>query len=260
VGDEKTLTMAYKKGYKSEKKGKTLEEIYGKEKAKTLKENHSKLMREKYKKGELFIPNQKGFKHSKKTKEKISNDSKKHWRNLEYRKKYSKTKIKLYRNNKVYLNKLRIRAKKSWENPKVREIREIKLNKSWENSKRRIRASKLMKENRKHIIIPVKDTSIEIKLQNFLKQLGITFFTHQYMKEIKHGYQCDIFIPSLNMVIECDGDYWHKYPTGNDIDHIRTKELLDKGFKVLRLWECEIRSMNLNKFKLVIGGIPHARP
>jgi very-short-patch-repair endonuclease len=32
-------------------------------------------------------------------------------------------------------------------------------------------------------------------------------------------------------------------------DHIRTKELLDKGFKVLRLWEFEIRKMDLEKFR-----------
>lgn len=99
------------------------------------------------------------------------------------------------------------------------------------------------------LIIPKKDTSIEIKIQNFLKQLNIEFFTHQYIKEIEHGYQCDILIPSMNLVIECDGDYWHKYPIGNDIDHIRTKELLEKGFKVLRLWEHEIRPMQLNEFK-----------
>ena len=61
---------------------------------------------------------------------------------------------------------------------------------------------------------------------------------------IEHGYQCDIFIPSLNMVIECDGIYWHKYPTGKEIDHIRTQELIDNGFKVLRLWEHEINLMN----------------
>jgi len=92
------------------------------------------------------------------------------------------------------------------------------------------------------------NTSIEIKIQNFLKELKIEYFTHQYMK-IEHGYQCDILIPSMNLVIECDGDYWHKYPIGLERDHIRTKELLEKGFKVLRLWECEIRNMNLNEFK-----------
>jgi very-short-patch-repair endonuclease len=101
---------------------------------------------------------------------------------------------------------------------------------------------------RKDLIMPLKDTSIEVKIQSFLKQLNIDFFTHQHMN-INHAYQCDILIPSLNTVIECDGDYWHKYPIGNDIDHIRTKELLGKGFRVLRLWEYEIKVMDLNNFK-----------
>ncbi len=108
------------------------------------------------------------------------------------------------------------------------------------------------KERRQHIKIPKKDSTIEVKIQNFLKQLKIEYFTHQHIK-IEHGYQCDILIPSLNLVIECDGDYWHKYPIGNDIDHIRTKELIEKGFKVLRLWEFEIRSMKLNEFEKILG-------
>lgn len=100
-------------------------------------------------------------------------------------------------------------------------------------------------------VIPVRDTSIEVKIQNYLKELNIEFFTHQYM-HIEHGYQCDIFIPSMNMVIECDGDYWHHYPTRSDIDNIRTKELIEKGFKVLRLWEREINVMSLEEFKIKI--------
>ncbi len=106
-----------------------------------------------------------------------------------------------------------------------------------------------IKKSRAKQIFPVKDSSIEVKIQNFLKELNIEFFTHQYMKEIEHGYQCDILIPSKNMVIECDGDYWHNYPIGNELDHMRTKELLEKGFKVLRLWENEINNMELNDFK-----------
>jgi very-short-patch-repair endonuclease len=106
-----------------------------------------------------------------------------------------------------------------------------------------------LRNHRATQIFPLKDSSIEIKIQNYLKQLNIDFFTHQYMN-ITHGYQCDIFIPSLNLVVECDGIYWHHYPTGRDIDHIRTKELLDKGFKVLRLWEFEIRDISLTEFEL----------
>ena len=100
-------------------------------------------------------------------------------------------------------------------------------------------------------ICPVKDTSIEVKIQDYLKDLGIPFFTHQYMK-IEHGYQCDILIPSLNIVIEADGDYWHKYPIGRNIDKIRTEELIEKGFKVLRLWECEIKKLTKDEFEVLI--------
>ena len=103
-------------------------------------------------------------------------------------------------------------------------------------------------------VVPLEDTKIEVKIQNFLKELGIDFFTHQYIN-IKHKYRCDILIPSMNMVIETDGDYWHKYPIGTEIDHIRTKELIEKGFKVLRLWEREIKIMGIEDFKIKIQGV-----
>jgi len=111
-----------------------------------------------------------------------------------------------------------------------------------------------MKWIRSKQIFPLKDSNIEVKIQNYLKELEIEYLTHHYIKEIEHGYQCDILIPSLKMVIECDGDYWHKYPIGNDIDKIRTSELLEKGFKVLRLWEHEIKKMNVEDLKMKIEG------
>lgn len=107
---------------------------------------------------------------------------------------------------------------------------------------------KKMRQNRLKQILPIKDSSIEIKIQNYLKNLNIDFFTHQYI-DIEHGYQCDIFIPILKLVIECDGNYWHKYPTRREIDNIRTSELLEKGFKVLRLWESEIQVITIEQFK-----------
>ena len=114
---------------------------------------------------------------------------------------------------------------------------------------------KFAKERRAKQIFPMRDSNIEVKIQNFLKELGIEFFTHQYMKEIEHGYQCDILIPSMNLVIECDGDYWHKYPIGIKMDYIHTKELIEKGFKVLRLWEHEIRIMNIENFTNKLNNI-----
>ena len=114
------------------------------------------------------------------------------------------------------------------------------------------RNREIIKEARKNQITPIKDTKIEIKIQNYLKELNIEFFTHQYI-DIEHGYQCDIFIPVLKLVIECDGIYWHHYPTGTDLDKIRTQELIEKGFKVLRLWESEINIMTIVNFKNKLG-------
>lgn len=104
---------------------------------------------------------------------------------------------------------------------------------------------------RKYQVMPVKDSSIEVKIQNFLKELKIEFQTHKYIN-IEHAYQCDIFIPSMNLIIECDGVYWHNYPYGREIDKIRTKELKEAGFNVIRLWETEINEMKLNDFKDLI--------
>ncbi len=110
------------------------------------------------------------------------------------------------------------------------------------------RLKKLLIDNRAKQIFPKKDTKIEVKVRKFLDILQIEYFQHKYMN-INHSYQCDFFIPELNLVVECDGVYWHSYPTGREIDHIRTGELLSKGFKVLRLWEFEINEMTINEFK-----------
>ena len=54
------------------------------------------------------------------------------------------------------------------------------------------RNKKMWKEGK--LIVPIKNTSIELKIQNFLTLLHIEFFTHKYMN-ILQGYRCDIIIP-----------------------------------------------------------------
>jgi len=125
-----------------------------------------------------------------------------------------------------------------------------------------------MRQSRAKQIFPLKDTKIEIKIQNFLDKLRIEYFTHKYIGDITHAYQCDIFIPIQEgiiqkTIIECDGDYWHgnilRFSKLNKMqeeqveqDRIRTRELQEKGFKVIRLWETDIKKMYINNFKEVI--------
>ena len=139
-----------------------------------------------------------------------------------------------------------------------------KLRKFWNSPEQKVFA----KERRAKQIFPIKDTSIEVKIQNFLKELGIEYYSHFWVNDIKNKYQCDIFIPVQNkikqkMVIECDGNWWHGnpqiYPNPNKMqirqikeDNIRTSELIGNGFKVIRLWETEIKVMELNNFKEMI--------
>lgn len=95
-----------------------------------------------------------------------------------------------------------------------------------------------------------------------MNDLGIEFFTHFYVKEIEHKYRCDIFVPSIRLIIECDGDYWHGNPKFYseeilnerqrwkiNLDELRTKELIEKGYRVIRLWGSEIKEMNIENFK-----------
>ncbi len=131
-------------------------------------------------------------------------------------------------------------------------------------------------EKRKNWKIPFKDSTIEIKIQNFLSKLHIEYFIHKYISEITHSYQCDIFIPKQNrinqkIIIECDGCYWHSCPICDknkgkklkkfQVEHIirdklRTKELQEKGFRVIRIWEHEIKVMELNGFENKIKNAP----
>jgi very-short-patch-repair endonuclease len=98
-----------------------------------------------------------------------------------------------------------------------------------------------IKEKRLHQKILKKDTKPEIIIQTLLRDLGIKFIKHKPITQIEHEYQCDIFIHP-NFVIECDGDYYHNYPSGREIDRVRNRELQEKGFKILRFWEHQIHN------------------
>ena len=96
---------------------------------------------------------------------------------------------------------------------------------------------KLCKARRKRIF-PTKDTLIEVLMQEGLKKTGIPFKTHVLLLE---KYRPDVFIED-NLVIECDGDYWHRLPHIIKIDRSRNQELKTAGYQVLRFWGHEIKN------------------
>lgn len=200
-------------------------------KGKKLSQEHINKIVLTRKQNNSYKPNsgcfQKGKSHvvTKETRAKISEGNKGQKRNNEIKKKLSNSHLG--------------RKRQEWE--------KVKIKNTWNTSKYK----NIAKERRANQILPIKDTSIEVKIQNFLKQLNMEFKTHQYIN-INHAYQVDVFIPSKSLIIECDGNYWHNYPYGREIDKIRTKELQEKGFKVLRLWECDINKMTIKEFEEIL--------
>lgn len=77
-------------------------------------------------------------------------------------------------------------------------------------------------------------TSIESKIRNYLAGIGIEFIPEHKINR----WSIDIFIPSQNLAIECDGDYWHKKT--KDRDARKDKILREYGITVLRLTETDI--------------------
>jgi len=59
-----------------------------------------------------------------------------------------------------------------------------------------------------------------------------------------HGHNCRNVTPSDN------AEYWEKKIARNKArDKAITKELTQKGWKVVRIWECEIKKGKVKKFK-----------
>jgi G:T-mismatch repair DNA endonuclease (very short patch repair protein) len=105
-----------------------------------------------------------------------------------------------------------------------------------------------------------KNSSIEVKIENFLLEEKIAFIKQHR----KSKFVFDFFIEKANLVIECQGDYWHANPAKYDIlklnkvqeknveRDIRKKQYLkENSINSLFFWECEIHK-NFNYVKETI--------
>lgn len=105
-----------------------------------------------------------------------------------------------------------------------------------------------------------KATKIEIKISEYLESENIEF-----IKNMKINYfYVDFYLPLYNIVLECDGDYWHSNPKfyknknltdvqikNLDRDKRKNKMLEDNKIKYLRFWEYDIHN-NFDKVKYEI--------
>lgn len=94
-------------------------------------------------------------------------------------------------------------------------------------------------------------TGIEKQVAEFLKEESIDFYFQYFIsKDTTHSY--DFKIKGVPLIIELDGDYWHGGPgvkkhyfdveTTKRTDSIKENIAKERGFKLLRFWESEIKA------------------
>lgn len=199
-------------------------------------EEHSKVMTGKHWKLSETTKHKMRKPKSKETKEKMSKNN---WsKNLDTEKvniikdKISISKIGSYQ-NKETIGKLRtIMEKRYKENPELGKIRiqkaHEKVKELFKNNEWKENQIRKMQENRISITI----SKPQIQLYNYVKNIFPDAILNMTLKTNRTWRYLDIAIPSLKIDIEYDEPYWHNMRKETDI--IRTKEIEEQGWKVVR--------------------------
>jgi very-short-patch-repair endonuclease len=156
------------------------------------------------------------------------------------------------------IKKISLGVKKYYSDPKNRLKKSKATKKQFEklrkNKKKHLAWRMKKRANAAHYK-PYYTSKIEVKIEFFLKQLNIDYIHNKPITNIIHRYPCDFYLPKHNLIIECDGDYWHNYPDLRELDLKRNIELKQAGYKLLRIWEREIKVINIIDFKNKLKGV-----
>lgn len=77
-------------------------------------------------------------------------------------------------------------------------------------------------------------------MKEIFNKLNI-FYIHQ--KRIGRRW-VDFYLPQKNLVIECDGAYWHGRPGAKEKDEKKDIYLKERGYKIKRLSEKRIKQLS----------------
>ena len=139
-----------------------------------------------------------------------------------------------------FKNGHKIRLGKHW---KVKDTTKYHQPKS-EQHRQNTRLGKILHPNRKF-----SNTKIEQKIATELEKRGLVRNVDFYQnKGLENIANVDFYLPRYNVIIECDGCFYHNclehYPKHHKdtrkTDKLKTKNLIKAGFKVYRFWEHEI--------------------
>jgi len=95
-------------------------------------------------------------------------------------------------------------------------------------------------------------SSLERIMQCCFREVNVKFESQKAFLP----YFVDIFIPSLNLVVECDGEYWHSSLTAQRRDQKRDRYLISRyGVRIVRVPEKSILENPKLVVSTILGGI-----
>lgn len=148
-------------------------------------------------------------------------------------------------------------VKRSYQNNKeLRKIRSRDNYKRWAKLTKEERLEKCRKfltagqiqAQKKNI------TSIEIKMKEEFDKFGLDYI--QQFPLCNGKFIVDFYVPSNRMIIECNGEYWHRLPERIKRDEKLRKFAKAMGIKLAFAWENDI---NRNSKEAFINAIWEAR-
>ncbi len=103
-------------------------------------------------------------------------------------------------------------------------------------------------------------------IEKCVKPLGIDFTTQYYIKDLHH--YCDVYIPSKNIIIEFQGDYWHGNPKKYEkeelseyqLEKVKKDEILrdyckNNDIKLIEIWESDYNRSSDNVTNILMENI-----
>lgn len=206
-------------------------------------------------------------KEYKEKRKKLHADPNSRYNSIEYRKKIAqggRNRI----NTDEYREKCRI-AKLGKKNPNFGKIpTHLKnIHKNWKKKDPEGYKKHQREAGKKGFLSCPRISSLELDFQRILRELNINF-----VSQFNYGMGFADFLIKPNLIIFVDGDFWH----GNPIrfkqlsqkqraqkrkDETQNKFLRSKGYKIVRIWEYDLKKLNdKQKKKLILNIVKIPKP
>jgi len=85
---------------------------------------------------------------------------------------------------------------------------------------------------------PFYDTNIEVMFMKWSDEKSLAYIQQYQINKKGHPY--DFYIPSMNLLVEVDGLYWHSSNTAKARDAKHSEKAVEEGYNIIRFNDHEI--------------------